>query len=74
MMRTFQLKTKARCDLLSARAKVGRLGCVDDGEPYVVPINYVLDEGFNLQSFPCPVRKIDAMTRASSRLLAGRQH
>jgi len=24
---------------------LGRLGCIDDGEPYVVPINYVAIEG-----------------------------
>ncbi len=45
--------------LLSA-CKIGRLGCVDNGEPYVVPINYVVDEG-SIYSHSLPGRKIDAM-------------
>ncbi len=45
--------------LISA-SKVGRLGCVDNGEPYVVPINYVVDEGA-IYSHSLPGRKIDAM-------------
>jgi len=40
--------------------KVGRLGCVDKDEPYVVPINYLLDEG-SIYSHSLPGRKIDAM-------------
>ena len=40
--------------------KVGRLGCIDKDEPYVVPINYVLDEG-SIYSHSLPGRKIDAM-------------
>lgn len=40
--------------------KVGRLGCVDKDEPYVVPINYFLDEG-SILSHSLPGRKIDAM-------------
>ncbi|HVS80108.1 MAG TPA: pyridoxamine 5'-phosphate oxidase family protein [Pyrinomonadaceae bacterium] len=30
---------------LITAGKVGRLGCVDDGEPYVVPINYLFEDG-----------------------------
>ena len=30
---------------LIAAGKVGRLGCVVDGEPYVVPVNYLFDDG-----------------------------
>src|SRR6266581_9235570 len=45
--------------LISA-AKVGRLGCVDNGEPYVVPINYVVEDG-SIYSHSLPGRKIDAM-------------
>ncbi len=41
-------------------AKVGRLGCVDNGEPYVVPINYLLDEG-SIYSHSLPGRKIEAL-------------
>ena len=40
--------------------KIGRLGCVDNGEPYVVPINYVVEEG-SIYSHSLPGRKIDAM-------------
>jgi uncharacterized protein len=46
--------------------KVGRLGCIDNDEPYVVPINYVLDEGA-IYSHSLPGRKIEAM-RARSRV------
>jgi nitroimidazol reductase NimA-like FMN-containing flavoprotein (pyridoxamine 5'-phosphate oxidase superfamily) len=30
-------------DLITA-GKVGRLGCIDTGEPYVVPINYLFED------------------------------
>lgn len=40
--------------------KVGRLGCIDKDEPYVVPINYFLDAG-SIYSHSLPGRKIDAM-------------
>ena len=50
--------------LLSA-AKVGRLGCVDNGEPYVVPINYVFEDG-SVYSHSLPGRKIEAL-RANPR-------
>lgn len=40
--------------------KIGRLGCIDQDEPYVVPINYLLDEGA-IYSHSLPGRKIDAM-------------
>ena len=46
-------------DLLKS-AKVGRLGCVDDGEPYVVPINYVFENGV-IYSHSLPGRKIEAL-------------
>ena len=45
--------------LLSA-CKIGRLGCVDNGEPYVVPINYVFGDE-TIYSHSLPGRKIDAM-------------
>jgi nitroimidazol reductase NimA-like FMN-containing flavoprotein (pyridoxamine 5'-phosphate oxidase superfamily) len=45
--------------LLSGR-RIGRLGCVDNGEPYVVPINYVFVEG-TIYSHSLPGRKIDAL-------------
>ena len=45
--------------MLSA-CKIGRLGCVDNGEPYVVPINYVFEDG-SVYSHSLPGRKIEAM-------------
>jgi uncharacterized protein len=51
-------------ELLSA-CRIGRLGCVDNGEPYVVPINYVFEDGI-IYSHSLPGRKIDAL-RAHSR-------
>ena len=45
---------------LIQRGKVGRLGCVDKGEPYVVPINYLL-EGESIYSHSLPGKKIDAL-------------
>ena len=50
--------------LLSA-CRIGRLGCIDNGEPYVVPINYVVEDG-SIYSHSLPGRKIDAM-RANPR-------
>ena len=46
--------------------KLGRLGCIDNGEPYVVPINYVFDDG-SIYSHSLPGKKIDAM-RAHARV------
>lgn len=45
---------------LIAGGKIGRLGCVDNGEPYVVPINYVFED-VSIYSHSLPGRKIDAM-------------
>ena len=53
------LSEKEALALISA-GKIGRLGCVDNGEPYVVPINYVVEEG-SIYSHSLPGRKIDAM-------------
>jgi nitroimidazol reductase NimA-like FMN-containing flavoprotein (pyridoxamine 5'-phosphate oxidase superfamily) len=57
------LEEEAR-ELLST-CKVGRLGCVDNGEPYVVPINYVFEDG-SVYSHSLPGRKIEAL-RANPR-------
>ena len=46
-------------ELLST-AKVGRLGCVNNGEPYVVPINYLLEDG-SIYSHSLPGKKIEAL-------------
>jgi nitroimidazol reductase NimA-like FMN-containing flavoprotein (pyridoxamine 5'-phosphate oxidase superfamily) len=45
--------------LLSA-CKVGRLGCIDNGEPYIVPINYVFEDE-SIYSHSLPGRKIEAL-------------
>lgn len=45
--------------------KLGRLGCIADGEPYVVPINYIFD-GENIYIHSLGGRKIDAL-RANPR-------
>jgi uncharacterized protein len=57
------LEEEARALLSDCR--IGRLGCVDNGEPYVVPINYVLEDG-TIYSHSLPGRKIDAL-RAHAR-------
>jgi nitroimidazol reductase NimA-like FMN-containing flavoprotein (pyridoxamine 5'-phosphate oxidase superfamily) len=56
-MKTLQ-EDEARA-LLSA-SKIGRLGCIDHGGPYIVPINYVF-EGESVYSHSIPGRKIEAM-------------
>jgi nitroimidazol reductase NimA-like FMN-containing flavoprotein (pyridoxamine 5'-phosphate oxidase superfamily) len=45
--------------LLSA-CKLGRLGCIDNGEPYVVPISYVFEDE-SVYSHSLPGRKIEAL-------------
>lgn len=40
--------------------RVGRLGCVVEGEPYVVPINYVFEEK-RIYAHSMPGRKIEAL-------------
>jgi uncharacterized protein len=57
------LEEEARA-LLSA-CRIGRLGCVDKGEPYVVPINYVFEDG-SVYSHSLPGRKIEVL-RANPR-------
>ena len=45
---------------LLAEGTFGRLGCVDDGEPYVVPINYFFEDG-KIYSHSLPGHKIDLL-------------
>lgn len=40
--------------------RIGRLGCVDGGGPYVVPVNYIL-HGDSIYVHSLPGRKIDAL-------------
>ena len=49
---------KARA-LLSA-SRIGHLGCIIEGEPYVVPVNYLLEDG-SIYSHSLPGRKITAL-------------
>jgi len=51
-------ETEARS--LIAAGKIGRLGCIDNGEPYVVPINYLFED-MTIYSHSMPGRKIDAL-------------
>lgn len=42
------------------KCRIGRLGCIDDGGPYVVPVNYVFhDDSIYVHSLPG--RKIKAL-------------
>ena len=54
-----ELLEEEALELLSA-VRIGRLGCIDNGEPYVVPINYVFEDGL-IYSHSLPGRKIDAL-------------
>ena len=45
---------------LLTESRVGRLGCLYKGDPYVVPINYVSD-GENIYSHSLPGRKLDSL-------------
>lgn len=49
---------EARSLLMDSR--LGRLGCVYEGGPYVVPVNYVLD-GENIYVHSLPGRKVSAL-------------
>jgi hypothetical protein len=49
-----------------SEGSLGRLGCVADGAPYVVPVNYHFD-GKDIYIHSLPGRKIDAM-RANPRV------
>jgi nitroimidazol reductase NimA-like FMN-containing flavoprotein (pyridoxamine 5'-phosphate oxidase superfamily) len=58
--------TEAEAIELVKAGKIGRLGCVDQEGPYVVPINYLLDDG-EIYSHALPGKKINAM-RAEPRV------
>lgn len=60
-----KLEFKDAMELLG-RGAVGRLGCIIDGGPYVVPVNYVFD-GNSVFIHSLPGRKITAM-RANPRI------
>lgn len=46
-------------------SRVGRLGCIFQGEPYVLPLNYLFEDGC-IYSHSLPGKKIDAL-RANPR-------
>lgn len=54
-----KLEFKDAMELLG-RGSIGRLGCIIDGGPYVVPVNYVFD-GETVFIHSLPGRKITAM-------------
>lgn len=54
-----ELKEEEARELLSGE-RIGRLGCIADGEPYVVPVNYIFD-GECAIIHSLPGRKILAM-------------
>jgi len=53
------LSKSEACAIIDS-GRLGRLGCLDRGEPYVVPINYIVDGG-EIFSHSLPGKKIDAM-------------
>ena len=61
-----KILTEAEAIELVKAGKLGRLGCVDQEGPYVVPINYLLDDG-EIYSHALPGKKINAM-RAEPRV------
>jgi len=54
--------SEAEARQLISSDKVGRLGCMVDGGPYVVPINYFFDED-SIYSHSMPGLKIDALRK-----------
>jgi len=45
---------------LIGAGRIGHLGCIAKGEPYVVPVNYLLEDG-SIFSHSLPGRKIRAL-------------
>lgn len=52
--------TETESKELLAKAKFGRLGCISEGEPYVIPVNYVFD-GVSIFIHSLHGKKIAAM-------------
>ena len=55
-----RMLSEAEARKLIADRKIGRLGCVDNGEPYVVPINYVFEDE-SIYSHSLPGQKLDVL-------------
>jgi nitroimidazol reductase NimA-like FMN-containing flavoprotein (pyridoxamine 5'-phosphate oxidase superfamily) len=58
--------SRADCDAVLSRATIVRLGCVNDGQPYVVPLHVAFD-GYHLYGLSTVGRKIEWM-RANPRV------
>ena len=58
-MKIREMSAEESLDFL-ARSRFGRLGCVRDDQPYIVPISFVLDEG-QLYSFATSGQKTEWM-------------
>jgi nitroimidazol reductase NimA-like FMN-containing flavoprotein (pyridoxamine 5'-phosphate oxidase superfamily) len=54
------MMSEAEARNLIAAGKVGHLGCIAGGEPYVVPINYLFSDG-SIYSHSLPGLKIEAL-------------
>ena len=52
--------TAQECRALLSANRVGRLGCVRDGMPYIVPISYVYEDR-HIYSFSLVGAKVSAM-------------
>ncbi|WP_099865539.1 pyridoxamine 5'-phosphate oxidase family protein [Pararhizobium haloflavum] len=51
---------RQQCHALLRRETLGRLGCAQDGQPYVVPVSYVFEEGI-IYSFATFGQKVEWM-------------
>ena len=51
-------KDEARAQL--RRGRIGHLGCIVGGDPYVLPVNYIFEDNF-IYIHSLPGRKIEAM-------------
>lgn len=54
------------CRVALSQSTFGRLACCHEGQPYIVPLHFAVDEGF-VYSFSMPGQKIDWM-RANPRV------
>jgi nitroimidazol reductase NimA-like FMN-containing flavoprotein (pyridoxamine 5'-phosphate oxidase superfamily) len=52
--------SEQECRTVLGRARIGRLGCAKDNQPYVVPVSIVFEEGF-LYSFATQGQKVEWM-------------
>ncbi len=57
MLRTL---TSSEANALFRNSRLARLGCVINGEPYVVPVNYYLEDDY-AYVHSLPGRKVDAL-------------